>query len=76
MKTIIKISDGKRTYSEDVTDESREISEISKMPFTTENIEKYKDHYIFGWCECFLQSDDVPSWMYENELTIEVQYER
>lgn len=30
-------------------------------------------HFIFGWWECFCQSDDVPGWMHEaDSLTIEV----
>lgn len=33
---------------------------------TFDTIEKYNgDHFIFGWHECFIQSDDISGWMYD-----------
>lgn len=39
-----------------------------------DSIEKYNgNHFIFGWHESFIQSDDVSGWMYDaKKLTITV----
>lgn len=96
MKVIVKVSAGKRSYSEDVTDEQKEyFQEIStnganpKMEDKTlewwvrpikckaSEVDKYNSgddsHFIFGWFECFAQSDNVPQWVYDaEELELEV----
>lgn len=34
------------------------------------------NHFIYGWLECFCQSDDVPEWMRESkEMEVEVKNE-
>lgn len=42
---------------------------------TRSGLEQYNgNHYIYGWMECFSQSDEVPFWIQEStELTIEVK---
>lgn len=101
MKVLVRITDGKRTYEENVTEEEqkyfKEIStnganpEIEKMSFEhwtrpikedlmdNQSLDKYNTcdqnaHFIFGWMECFSQSDNVPQWIYEaKHLSIEVK---
>lgn len=97
MKVIVKITEGKHSYSEDVTDAQKEyFKEISTngankdvehktfdwwtRPITTKatDLNKYNTrdenaHFIFGWFECFSQSDNVPQWAYlAQDLDIEV----
>lgn len=47
-------------------------------PFKASSIDQFNgNHFIFGWFECFSQSDDVPMWLREatsDELTIEFRY--
>jgi hypothetical protein len=92
------ITDGKRTYSEDVTEEQRESFEecstnganpwltdfdrytrsLPEFELKTKLIERYNTrdedaHFIFGWCECFFQSDDVPGWMYDPDVRLKIE---
>lgn len=89
MKILVKITDGKRTYIEDVTEEEKESFELysangwnsgltdfkkytrslPEFKLKTDLLEQYntvdeKAHFIFGWCESFFQSDNVPDWMW------------
>ena len=101
MKIIVSITDGKKTYSEDVTEEQEEDfrsfpavlrnkkitfetwnRELKPFPFTTAEMDKFNtrdenSHFIYGWAECFGQSDDVPMWMScdDVELITSVKHE-
>jgi len=102
MKIIVSITDGKRTYSEDVTEEEKEsfeecsknganpwlnnfdryTRELPEFELRTDLLAKYNTkneeaHFIFGWYECFFQSDDVSGWMYDpgSRLKIKVKHE-
>lgn len=94
MKIIVKVTDGKRTYIEDVTEDCKEYwNEVSTnganswltdfkrdhrpIKETLKNgikdLDKYNtqdenSHFIYGWWECFMQSDNIPMWMYEAEI--------
>jgi hypothetical protein len=87
MKILVKITDGKRTYIEDVTETMMEANKdwgldmshfrpIQTTPMELDKFNKTDEnaHFIYGWVEGFLQSDEVPDWMnygYRN-LKIEV----
>lgn len=99
-KIIVRITNGKQTYEEDVTNEIKEhflecISNggnpwLEKMDIdyytrpikenlmVSHSLDKYNKadenaHFIFGWMECFSQSDNVPEWMWNSkEIFIEV----
>jgi len=97
MKITVKVTVGKRSLLEDVTDEQKEyFKEISTngankdvegrdfdwwtRPINSKasDLEKYNTndenaHFIYGWFEGFVQSDNVPMWVYEaEEMDIEV----
>lgn len=85
-KIIAKISDGRRTYSEKIDlEEQKEIEMeergyfneeeyIPLVAFHMSDISRLNGvHFIFGWLECFMQSDDVPMWVRESdELMVSV----
>lgn len=98
MKIMVRITDGKRTYIEDVTEEEKESFELysangwnsgetdfkrytrslPEFNLETNLLEKYNTvdgnaHFIFGWCERFLQSDDVPGWMYDPDVKLKIE---
>ena len=85
MGIVVRITDGKRTYLEDVTEDYQGEKEsytraLPEFELKTDILEQFNvmtnyAHFVFGWCESFFQSDDVPGWMYESEecLKIEVQ---
>lgn len=76
-KVIAKISNGRKTYSEKIDlEEQKEIegenfNEEKYIPlkaFPMSEISMLNGvHFIFGWWECFMQSDDVPMWVVEAE---------
>ena len=82
---IIIISDGQRAYSEIMPewilehyedcgpDES--FKEWTKpIEVTSKEIAQYNgNHFIFGWYESFLQSENWPNWATQNLLTIKVK---
>jgi hypothetical protein len=97
-RIIVKITDGKRTYSEDVTEEQKESFEeystnganpwmtdfdnytraLPEFDMEATILEEYnttdeKAHFIFGWCECFFQTDDAPGWMYGPDVRLKIE---
>jgi hypothetical protein len=101
MKVTVKLTVGKRSYSEDVTDEQKEYFQgistngankdiegktfdwwIRPITSKASDLEKYNtrdsnQHFIFGWFEGFIQSDNVPMWIYEaEEIDVEVLNEK
>lgn len=80
-KVIAKISDGRKTYSEaiDIEEEKElwlkegwgDFNEEEYIPlkaFPMSEISMLNGvHFIFGWWECFMQSDDVPMWIRETD---------
>lgn len=76
MKIKISTVDGKHSYSyrNDLDEyEGYEGEELRPLnSFDISNINQYNgNHFIFGWWECFTQSDEIPYWMRENELVLE-----
>ena len=85
---IVSITDGKRTYSEIVTEDVQEFfeddaqiawtRELPEFEFTITNIERYNTnntsihHFIFGWVECFNQFSDVAGWMLEDDVYLKI----
>lgn len=97
-RIIVRVSDVKHAYEEDVTEETTEYFNECKnnganpwlntfesytRPIKDDlmfynSLDKYNkkdknNHFIYGWWECFSQSDNVPLWMDDaKSLTIEV----
>jgi hypothetical protein len=76
MKIQVTSLCGKRSYTERIDPEDHEGYSGDELraleQFNAGDIDQYNgNHYIFGWWECFTQSDDVPSWMHDSELTLE-----
>ena len=51
---------------------------LIEFELKTKLIEQYNTtdknaHFIFGWCECFFQSDNAPNWMYESEECLKIE---
>jgi hypothetical protein len=46
-----------------------------KSKCVSEKIDSFNgNHFIYGWLECFIQSDDFQSWMLDSEkITVEVE---
>ena len=69
MKILVKITNGKKTYIEDVTEtvEHMDENETGPVKCNLKNIPDFNHrdnyHFIYGWVEGFLQSDEVPDWM-------------
>ena len=84
-EVTISSSDGKKRYTETIDPKSDEWgdyfddkdSEYTRTlsRFSHRDIGQYNEgagHFIFGWMESFVQSDEVPMWMRESsELFIE-----
>jgi hypothetical protein len=69
----VSISNGKQTYSEIMNDEEIEqysVEECRKLDaFPMSDVYKYNgNHFVYGWWESFMQSDDVPMWIYAAEI--------
>jgi hypothetical protein len=79
MKILVKITNGKKTYIEDVTDSMTEankdwqedMSFFRPVKCKLSNIgdfnNKENGNFIYGWIEGFMQSDDVPQWIWESD---------
>lgn len=73
---LVKVSDRRRTYSEVIDDDEGEFELGDPIPpFRASEISSFNGkHFIFGWWECFLQSDDVPMWIREaDDLLLSVE---
>ena len=86
-KVKVKISLDNNSYTVDVFDDiKKDFDKLSKenklsLPFeewaapvclTLPQLKHYKDnHFIYSWLEKHLKSDQVPLWMYNEEIIIE-----
>ena len=78
----IIVSCNNKKYTEEVDaqdyfdEEEEEETEGYFSPlkkFHSKEISKYNGrHFIFGWWECFVQSDDFPLWLHDGDVFIEV----
>lgn len=78
----VKIGNKKQYYAENVQIDIADFSKNHKFYSLINNlpvseIKQFNGvHFIFGWFECFIQSDNVPQWIWEtdkNELFISVE---
>ncbi|MFA5132849.1 MAG: hypothetical protein WC444_06010 [Candidatus Paceibacterota bacterium] len=86
LRVKVIITDGKHTYTEDVTDEIEDTRKYSGMDDATyENWTRevtidnwidfennYMNHFLYGWCESFAQSDKMPPWI-EGSTTLTIK---
>ena len=86
MRVYIKITDGINSYIDDLTEELRrdfKKYEIDKtfehwtrpITCTTDDIDRYENHFILDWMANFAHSHRLSAWMYDAKpLTIEITH--
>ena len=76
-EVTISSDDGKRRYTETIDPKAEEWGDFfndkdsdftrSLSRFSHKDIGPFNDnHFIFGWMESFIQSDNVPLWMHDS----------
>ena len=72
-----------KLYSEEIDYDEYELDRFSADQlrsldkFDSTDIDQYNgNHFIFGWWECFGQSDNVPMWMVESKQPLQLEFER